>query len=85
MSLIKKILIVVFISIATLKISDMGFGFIQSQSISSSLAKGTGRSIVLRELNPNQYASIRPNNNYMKDVENLAQTDYEINIDDNGL
>lgn len=85
MSLTKKILIVAFISIATLKISDMGFGFIQSQSISSSIAKGTGRSIVLRELNPNQYASIRPNNNYMKDVENLAQTDYEINIDDNGF
>ena len=85
MSLIKQILIVIFISIATLKIADVSFGFFQSQSSSSSLAKGTDRSIVLRELNPNQYASIRPNNNYMKDVENLEQIDYEINIDKDGF
>ena len=85
MSLIKQILIVIFVSIATLKIADVSFGFFQSQSSSSSLAKGTDRSIVLRELNPNQYASIRPNNNYMKDVENLEQIDYEINIDKDGF
>ena len=85
MSLIKQILIVIFVSIATLKIADVSFGFFQSQTSSSSLAKGTDRSIVLRELNPNQYASIRPNNNYMKDVENLEQIDYEINIDKDGF
>ena len=85
MSLIKQILIVIFVSVATLKIADVSFGFFQSQSTSSSLAKGTDRSIVLRELNPNQYASIRPNNNYMKDVENLEQIDYEINIDEDGF
>ena len=85
MNLIKQILVVFFVSIATLKIADVSFGFFQSQSTSSSLAKGTDRSIVLRELNPNQYASIRPNNNYMKDVENLEQIDYEINIDEDGF
>lgn len=85
MSLIKQILIVIFVSVATLKIADVSFGFFQSQSSSSSLAKGTDRSIVLRELNPNQRASIRPNNNYMKDVENLEQIDYEINIDEDGF
>ena len=85
MSLIKQILIVIFVSIVTLKIVDISFGFFQSQSASSSLAKGTNRSIVLRELNPNQYASIRPNNNYMKDVESLEQIDYEINIDKDGF
>jgi len=85
MSLIKQILIVFFVSIATLKIADVSFGFFQSQSKSASLTKGTARSIVLRELNPNQNASIRPNNNYMKDVENLKQIDYQINIDKNGF
>jgi lysophospholipase L1-like esterase len=85
MILIKKVLIVVFVSVATLKIADISFGFVQSRSASSSLAKGTDRSIVLRELNPNQHASIRPNNNYMKDVENLKQINYEINIDENGF
>ena len=85
MSLIKQILIVILISVVTLKIADASFGFFQSQSLSSSLAKGTDRSIVLREFNPNQHASIRPNNNYIKDVENLAQIDYEINIDENGF
>jgi len=85
MSLIKKILIVILISVATIKIADVSFGFFQSQSLSSSLTKGTDRSIVLREFNPNQHASIRPNNNYIKDVENLAQTYYEINIDKNGF
>ena len=85
MSLIKQILIVFFVSIATLKIADVSFGFFQSQSKSSNLTKGTARSIVLRELNPNQHASIRRNNNYMKDVENLKQTDYQINIDKDGF
>ena len=85
MSLIKKILIVILISVATIKIADVSFGFFQSQSLSSSLTKGTDRSIVLREFNPNQHASIRPNNNYIKDVENLAQIYYEINIDKNGF
>ncbi len=85
MSLIKQILIIIFVSLATLKIADMGFGFVLKQSASSSLAKGTDRAIILRELNPNQYASIRPNNNYMKDVENLAQINYEISIDENGF
>ena len=85
MSLIKQILIIIFVSLATLKIADMSFGFFQSQFVVASLSKGTDRSIVLRELNPNQRASIRPNNNYMKDVENLAQIDYKINVDRNGF
>jgi hypothetical protein len=85
MSLIKQILIIIFVSLATLKIADVSFGFFQSQSVIASLSKGTDRSIVLRELNPNQRASIRPNNNYMKDVENLSQIDYKINVDRNGF
>jgi lysophospholipase L1-like esterase len=85
MSLIKQILIIIFVSIFTLKIADIAFGFAQSKVISSGLSKGTDRSIVLRELNPNQSASIQPNNNYMKDVENLEQINYEISIDENGF
>jgi len=86
MSLIKKIILITVVSIGTLKISDLGFGFFQSNwALNSSLTKGTDRSIVLRELNPNQYASIRPNNNYMKDVENLLQINYEINVDEKGF
>ncbi len=85
MSLIRQILIVIFFSFATLKIADASFGFFQSQSVIASLSKGTDRSIVLRELNPNQLASIRPNNNYMKDVENLSQIDYKVNVDENGF
>tara|TARA_B110001454_G_scaffold211575_1_gene227419 strand:- start:810 stop:1973 length:1164 start_codon:yes stop_codon:yes gene_type:complete len=86
MSLIKNIILITIVSIGTLKISDLGFGFFQSNwALNSSLTKGTDRSIVLRELNPNQYASIRPNNNYMKDVENLLQINYEINVDEKGF
>ena len=85
MSLIKQFLIVTIVSLITLKFSDVAFGYFQSQTISSGLAKGTDRAIVMRELNPNQSASIRPNNNYMKDVENLDQINYEIRIDQNGF
>ena len=86
MSLIKNLLIVLLISVVTLKVVDIGFGlFLSSQVQNASLTKGTDRSIVLREINPNQFASIRPNNNYMKDVENLEQRNYEINIDENGF
>jgi len=86
MSLIKNLLIVLLISVVTLKVVDIGFGlFLSNQVQNASLTKGTDRSIVLREINPNQSASIRPNNNYMKDVENLEQTNYEINIDENGF
>ena len=85
MNLIKQFLIVTTVSLATLKFSDVTFGYFQSQTVSSGLAKGTGRAIVMRELNPNQSASIRPNNNYMKDVENLDQINYEIKIDENGF
>ena len=85
MNLIKQFLIVTIVSLVTLKFSDIAFGYFQSQTVSSGLAKGTERAIVMRELNPNQTASIRPNNNYMKDVENLDQINYEIKIDENGF
>ena len=86
MSWIKNLLIMLLISVVTLKVVDIGFGlFLSSQVQNASLTKGTDRSIVLREINPNQFASIRPNNNYMKDVENLEQRYYEINIDENGF
>ena len=84
MTLIRNLLIIIFVSMATLKAIDISFSFLQPNA-NSSLTKGTDRSIVLREINPNQYASIRPNNNYMKDVENLEQINYEINIDENGF
>ena len=84
MSLIRNLFIIIFVSIATLKVIDISFGLLQPHE-NTSLTKGTDRSIVLREINPNQYASIRPNNNYMKDVENLEQINYEINIDENGF
>ena len=50
MNLIKQILIVIFVSIATLKIADVSFGFFQSQSTSSSLAKGLIAQLFLESL-----------------------------------
>ena len=55
MNLIKQFLIVTIVSLVTLKFSDIA-GYFQSQTVSSGLAKGTERAIVMRELNPNQTA-----------------------------
>ncbi len=86
MNLIKNIFLLVFFSCATLKIADFVFGSLQPvESINSSISKGTDRTIVLRELNPNQSATLFPSNQYMQDVDSLQQKGFEIITNSNGF
>jgi len=86
MHLIKNVLIIIFFSLLTLKLSDIAFGSFQDQLLTNtSLSKGTSRAIHLREFNPNQQAVVRPTNYYMQGVENLEQINYAVNIDSNGF
>ena len=79
MSLIKNILLVVFFSCVTIKIADLAFGLLQPDgSMNTSISKATDRTIVLRELNRNQSATLFPSNQYMQDVDSLQQKGFEI-------
>ncbi len=86
MSLIKNILLVVFFSCVTIKIADLAFGLLQPDgSMNTSISKATDRTIVLRELNRNQSATLFPSNQYMQDVDSLQQKGFEIITDSNGF
>ena len=86
MSLIKNIFLIVFFSCVTLKIADLVFGLLQpDEFMNTSINKGTDRTIVLRELNRNQSATLFPSNQYMKDVDSLQQKGFEIITDSNGF
>lgn len=86
MSLIKNIFLVTLVACITLKVIDFVFGSIQPDgSINTSINKATDRSIVLRELNRNQSATIYPSNQYMQEVDSLEKKGFDITIDSNGF
>jgi len=86
MSLIKNIFLVIIVSIATLKITDLSFGLLQTDEfLVTSTAQATNRSIVLREFNPSQSATITPNDEHMSKTDSLEQAPYKVKIDDNGF
>lgn len=86
MNLIKNIFFITLISVATMKIIDLTFGKIKpSETIATSLNRGTDRSITLREFNRNQSATIYPSNQYMLEVDSLEQKIYKLSVDSNGF
>ena len=86
MNLIKNIFIVFIVSIFTLKVCDITFGFLKDKFLDdSSLSKEGIRSIQLREHSPDQSVIVRPTDHYMNEVENLNQINYEVSIDSNGF
>jgi len=86
MSWIKNFVLVVMVSSVTFKILDVAFGAVMpGEYIVTSLERGVNRSIILREFNPNQSASIAPSNFYMKNVDSLEQRNYPVTIDANGF
>ena len=86
MSWIKNFVLVVMVSSVTFKILDVAFGAVMpGEYIVTSLERAVNRSIILREFNPNQSASIAPSNFYMKNVDSLEQRNYPVTIDANGF
>lgn len=86
MSWIKNFVLVVMVSSVTFKILDVAFGALMpGEYIVTSLERAVNRSIILREFNPNQSASIAPSNFYMKNVDSLEQRNYPVTIDANGF
>jgi hypothetical protein len=86
MSLIKNIVIAAIISAAFLKVADVIFSFVYTKDhLVTSVTRGAERSIVLREFNPNQIASIQPSDQYIKGTDSLKKINYFIEIDSNGF
>lgn len=86
MSWIKNFVLVVMVSSVTFKILDVAFGAVMpGEYLVTSLELAVNRSIILREFNPNQSASIAPSNFYMKNVDSLEQRNYPVTIDANGF
>jgi len=86
MSWIKNFVLVVMVSSLTFKILDLAFGAVMpGEYIITSLERAADRSIILREFNPNQSASIAPSNFYMKGLDTLEQRNYSVTIDSNGF
>tara|TARA_B110000977_G_scaffold21278_1_gene25533 strand:+ start:2641 stop:3759 length:1119 start_codon:yes stop_codon:yes gene_type:complete len=83
MSWIKSSLIVLVVTIVTIKAVDYSFGSFR-QGSSEGLTQGQ-RSILLREHNPNQSAVIIPSDDYMDNTDGLIQKEYRISIDANGF
>ena len=83
MSWIKSSLIVLIVTLVTIKAVDYSFGSCR-QGSSDRLTQGQ-RSILLREHNPNQSAVIIPSDGYMDNTDGLIQKEYRISIDANGF
>ncbi len=87
MNIFKKILIVTFISILTLKFSDILFNNLYdppAQPIQT-IDKMTNRYIVLRENKPNIDVNFTPSQNALDDSETLKDITYYLKTDDNGF
>ena len=96
MTLVKNILFVIIVSTASLKIADLSFGlFHQNEALTMSVNRATDRSIVLRELNPNQSASLTrygvtgsvpsAGDRFLSRAESLEQGRYNVITDANGF
>jgi len=97
MTLVKNIFLVIIVSTATLKIADFSFGlFQQTEFLTTSVNRAADRSIVLREFNPNQSASVTrygvtgsipsADDKFMSRAESLEQgLLYNVKIDANGF
>ena len=83
MNWIKSSLIVLVITIFTIKAVDYSFG-IYRQGGPEVLTQGQ-RSILLREHSPNQTALVIPSDIYMDKTDGLIQKGYHISIDANGF
>ena len=83
MNWIKSSLIVLVVTIFTIKAVDFSLGIYRSNG-SEGLTQGQ-RSILLREHNPNQAAVIIPSDGYMDNTDGLIQKGYHISIDANGF
>ena len=84
MSWIKSSLIVLIVTLVTIKAVDYSFGSFRPGS-SHGLTIGQQRSILLREFDPNQSAVIIPTDGYMYNTDGLIQKEYRISIDANGF
>ena len=83
MSWIKNFIIILVITIATIKVTDYSFG-IYRQGGSEFLKTGQ-RSILLRERSPNQTVIVIPSDIYMERTDGLIQTEYRVSVDANGF
>ena len=81
MNWIKNILVVVVVSLLTIKAVDFGFSLYVATPI---LATPT-RSIILREFNPGQSVSLTPPPVYLEGTDSLQSKEYLLRIDENGF
>lgn len=82
MNWIKNILVVVVVSLFTIKACDFGFSFLYLAK--PTLAMST-RSIILREFNPGQSISLTPSPAYLEGTDSLQSKEYLLRIDENGF
>ena len=82
MSWIKNILVVVVVSLLTIKAVDFGFSLTIGNT---AWLKSSTRSIILRELDPGQRTYIAPSPLYLEATDSLEVKEYLIRIDNNGF
>lgn len=82
MNWIKNILIVVVVSLLTIKAVDFGFSL---KIGNTAWLKPSTRSIILRELDPGQRIYIAPSPLYLEGTDSLEAKEYLLRIDENGF
>ena len=82
MNWIKNILVVVVVSLLTIKAVDFGFSL---KTGNTAWLKPSTRSITLRELDPEQRIYIAPSPLYLEGTDSLEAKEYLLRIDNNGF
>ena len=86
MSLIRNLFFVLLALTFFLKVADIVFSFFYVKDyLVTSVNRGTVRSIVLREFNPNQSAIVNSSIEHIKGAESSEMINFSINIDSNGF
>ncbi len=85
MSIIKNLLLVVIVSLITIKLSDITYGYFKSLEVASKGNSITTRSIVLREWGKPGTYFVAPTKQYQAGSSGLELKEYIINIDNDGF
>ena len=83
--LIKKILILVVVTIISLKISDIVFNKFFNPVVQIFGDNGIQRSLILKEYNPNKKSILVPPDHLISNSNLPIKKQYKLNIDDNGF
>ena len=83
--MIKNILILAFVTILSLKISDIVFDKFYNPAVQIFSNNGIQRSLILKEYNPNKEAILVPPSHILSKNNSVPKKKYKLNVDNNGF